>query len=277
MACSAGRLPQRGRPPKLGGDRENLFHQLDKLIDPMVEHAVFGSRKQAELPLKAQDIPGIDQRAAFDGPGEQLVDRQQLGGRRVQLAAIDGQPGAGNLAADLATHAGRGRRHDVGLPPGRFGIAHRGEQQSQMDVFELCRPAPGQIVIQMLPGTGQRLAPGGRLAAQPLAVLARGSGQQLFVIGIAISGDLLHQRPQRGRRAVRVGPAAAGARGHQDRAGQHGRRLEPQLVGVEIAGRQRPGREGVEHDLLQARSAGSVPGRRCGADPTGRNDSSAAC
>ena len=58
-------MPQGGRPPKLGGDRKNLFHQFDELIDPMIEHAVLGGRKQAELPLKTEDIPGIDQRSAL--------------------------------------------------------------------------------------------------------------------------------------------------------------------------------------------------------------------
>ena len=62
-------LPQRPAAPELSGDREDLFHQLDKLVDPMVEHAVLGRRKQAELPLKSQDVPGIDQGAAFDGAG----------------------------------------------------------------------------------------------------------------------------------------------------------------------------------------------------------------
>ena len=196
-------------------------------------------------------LQGSTSASALDRPRDQLVDRQQLGGGPIQFVALDRQPGAGDLAANLATHAGRSGRHHVGLPPGRVGVAHRREQQRQMNVLQLGCPPPGQKMIQMLPGAGQRLPPCFGFGPQAIAVRPRDAGQQLLIVGVAIGRDLLHQGRQRGRRAVRVGAAAASARGHQHRAGQHGRRLEPQFVGIEIAGRKRPGRQGVEHDLLQ--------------------------
>ena len=51
--------------------------------------------------------------------------------------------------------------------------------------------------------------------------------------------------------------AAAGARGHQDDAGEHGRRLEEQFIARHAAGRFNPLKYRIERDLLQHES--SIP------------------
>ena len=63
--------------PRAGGQVEDLLDQLDQLVDAPVVNRVFQRRKQAEVGREADDVPGVDQRAALDRPVQQLFDRSR--------------------------------------------------------------------------------------------------------------------------------------------------------------------------------------------------------
>ena len=123
-----------------------------------------------------------------------------------------------------------------------------------MDALQLNRAPPSKFVIEMLPRTAERLPRPHRFFAQPIAMRAGGHRQQLLVEVVAVGGDDRQQRRQRDRRIVPAGRIAARAGGHQDRAGQDGRRLidaidriDPWRAVPRIAARQ----QRVERHLLQ--------------------------
>ena len=124
-----------------------------------------------------------------------------------------------------------------------------------MYVFQLGGTAAGQAMVQVLPSPGQRLMPRDRLGPQPLAVGTGNPGQQLLVERVAIGRDLGHEHSQRRGRGMRLRPAAAGGRGHQDGAGQHSGRFEQQLFGRKLVRRFNPREQRVERDLLQHEAA----------------------
>ena len=103
-----------------------------------------------------------------------------------------------------------------------------------MNVFQLGRAAPRQLGVQVLPSPAERLPPLGGFLPQPLAVEALQPRQQLLVEAIAIGGNPRQQRGQRHRRIVRVRTCPADSGGHDDRARHHRRRLEQQLVRVQL-------------------------------------------
>ena len=141
-----------------------------------------------------------------------------------------------------------------------IGVAHAGVELRQVHVLHLRRAAAGQLVVQMLPRAAERLPRALRFGPQPLAVRPGGAREQLFVELIAIGGDVRQQVGERDVRVVAAGPLPRRAGGHQDRAGQHGRRFEQQLVSRplpsprlvrDVDARQ----QRVERDLLQHETA----------------------
>jgi hypothetical protein len=46
--------------------RPNVFDQVDQVVNPMVANAVGLGWKKAEVSVKPQHIPRVDDRAAFD-------------------------------------------------------------------------------------------------------------------------------------------------------------------------------------------------------------------
>ena len=120
----------------------------------------------------------------------------RLLGDGVELVGVDRLMAGGEQAIDLAQHAGRGDAHAVGLGERGFGVAHAGVELREVHMLHLDRAAAGQLVVQMLPGTAERLPGALRFGAQAVAVRAGRVGQQLL------------RRTGRGRRRC----AAAGSR-----------------------------------------------------------------
>ena len=138
---------------------------------------------------------------------------------------------AGQPAEDLAEQPHRHGRDAPRLVAAGLGIAHLGEEQRQVALLQLRGAVAGQVGVEVLPGAAERLArrrllPGaaGRAWAPPRPA------SKCVVKGIAIAGDARQQRGQGVGGVVGGRAAAADAGGHEDRAGQHRRRLAQQLV-----------------------------------------------
>ena len=134
-----------------------MLHQLDQVVDAEIVDRVFQRGKQAEIAAEADDVPGVDQRAALDAALEQVFDFGKLAGDDVELMGVDRLVAGREQAINLAQHAGRGDAHAVGFVERRLGVAHAGVELRQVHVLHLRRAAAGQLVIQMLPGTAERL------------------------------------------------------------------------------------------------------------------------
>ena len=59
---------------------EDLLDELDQVVDAEIVDRVFDRREQAEVAAEADDVPGVDQRAAFDAALQQLFDFGQSAG-----------------------------------------------------------------------------------------------------------------------------------------------------------------------------------------------------
>ena len=170
----------------------------------MIGHAVFRRRKQAELPMKAQDVPRIDRSAAI------ARSRNPRFGSivaAIQFAGID-RPMSGRkrqwishaMRAEAATH--------IRLPQAA-GVTHAGEQPPGARAPAATR-TPSQLLIRVLP----RLRPAAACRAAS-ARDVRHAGlveplNELLVERVAIRGDPGQQRRQRHPNRG-IGPVAAGA------------------------------------------------------------------
>jgi hypothetical protein len=47
---------------------EDIVDQIDQVVDAVVVDSILDRREQAELATETKDIPGIGQRATFNGP-----------------------------------------------------------------------------------------------------------------------------------------------------------------------------------------------------------------
>ena len=86
---------------------EQLRDQVNQHVDAVVADAVLHARKETELPLKAEDIPGIDDGPALDGPLQQVVGLGQVLRSISHVTAGQGQVSDPDTSADLGQHAGR--------------------------------------------------------------------------------------------------------------------------------------------------------------------------
>ena len=114
---------------------EDLVHQLDQLVDPVVVDAILDGGKLAELPAEAENVPGIDHRPALDRAVQEILDLRRQRRRLIRLAALDRQVGRGQPAVDLTPHPGGGHGHDLGLFDGRLHESHAGKQAGQVNVL----------------------------------------------------------------------------------------------------------------------------------------------
>ncbi len=120
-----------------------------------------------------------------------------------------------------------------------------------MDMLQLHCPAPSQLGVEMLPRRAKRLVQRRGFFLQALEVRTGEPREQVFVKRVAIRGDLRQERGERGRRIVRLRTVAAGARGHQDRAGQDCRGFEEQFLARQVLHGFHTLPERFERDLLQ--------------------------
>ena len=238
----------------------------------MIVDAVLRRGEKAVLPAKAENIPGIDQGPAFDRAVQQgdRFFQQPLGMRQTRpvtsrlaprrssrrtMHFLDRQVRRGQPAVDVALQPGRGHRHDPRLPLGRLRIAHPREELGQMHVLQLLRAAAGQVLVEMLPHAAERLPQRHGFRLQTLRMRPLHLRQQPLVEGVAVDGDLLHQRRQRHARIVGLRPVAADPRAHQDRARQHGGRFVQHLFIRQAAAMLDPFHHGVQRHLLQHKAA----------------------
>ena len=81
----------------------------------MVVNTVFAGGKKTELTIKVQDIPGIDQRPAFDGPADQFHHVSGRGNGLGQVTFFSGPLTFDQQAIDLRPYASSHRRNHLGL------------------------------------------------------------------------------------------------------------------------------------------------------------------
>ena len=104
------------RPPVPAAvEPENLVHQLDQLVDPVVVDAILDGGKLAELPAETENVPGIDHRPALNRAVQKVLDLRRQHRRLIRLTALDRQVGRGQPAVDLAPAFGRRPRARSGL------------------------------------------------------------------------------------------------------------------------------------------------------------------
>ena len=232
-----------------GIEREQPAGDLDQIIDALIADAVFEGGETGILGLKAEDVPRIDQRAASNAAAEEVFHfGQELGGRR-HVAALEQQLTRREPPVHLGEHARRAHRDLGGLSAAGLGIADLSEEQGELALLQLQGPLPGHVVVQALADAAERLPRALRVVAQALRLRAGAAVEQVGVEGFAVLGDARHQLRQRHGRIVRLGPAAADAGAHEDRAGQDGRgfphplRPRRRLVPVYLRDKR------IEHDL----------------------------
>ena len=238
-----------------GVEVEDLADQFDQLVDAVIVSGIFDRREEAVLPAETEDVPGVDQCPALDGPLQEVLDLRQQKRRLVQPAAIDGQVGGRQAAVDLAAHPRRGDRHGMGLADRGLRIAHLGEKPGQVDVLQLLRSPPGQHLVEVLPRAAQRLPQGLGLFPQPHGLRTAQPPEETLVEGVAVAGDDRQELGDGHGRIVRIGPAAADARAHEHRSRQHGGGLEQHFLVRDLPSALDPLPKGVQGDLLQHEAA----------------------
>ena len=127
-----------------------------------------------------------------------------------------------------------------------------------MHVLQLLGAAAGEVLVEVLPHAAEGLPQGYGLGPQTLRVRALHPRQQAIVEGVAVDGDLLHQRRQGHARIVGVRPVTADPRAHQDRAGQDGGRLEKHFFVGRRAAMLDAFQHGVQRHLLQHETAAAA-------------------
>jgi hypothetical protein len=101
--------------PEPGRRAEDLLHQFQQLIDARIGDAIFDGREQAELPAEAEDIPGIDDRAAFDAAVQQVVDLLDASESLDEPPSLRGSMRRRDKALNLANDPSGNGRHDLHL------------------------------------------------------------------------------------------------------------------------------------------------------------------
>ena len=148
IGFALGVVERGGFGPGAGAQIENLLDELDEVIDAEIADRVFDRREQAEVAAEADDVPRVDQSAAFDAALQQVFDFGQVLGDGIELVGVDRLMAGGEQAINLAQHAGRRDAHAVGFGQRGFGVAHAGVELREMHVLHLDGAAAGQLVIQ---------------------------------------------------------------------------------------------------------------------------------
>ncbi len=96
----------------------------------------------------------------------------------------------GHLAINLAEHPCRRDRDRVGLATGRVGVAHPCEKLCQVDALQLDRTSPGNLLIQVLSRSTERLFELFGLPLEPPAVRSADRRGKLLVKLVANRCDV---------------------------------------------------------------------------------------
>src|SRR5439155_1645213 len=96
-------------------------------------------------------VPRIGKGPAVDAATDQLLELRQHADRLAQSAVLNlAVPGAA-ATEDLAEEAHRRRRDAPGLGAAGLGIAHFGEQESEVALLQLSGAVAGEVAIEVLP------------------------------------------------------------------------------------------------------------------------------
>ena len=120
--------------------REQVFHQVNQFIHPMIVYRAVQRNEHAKLPVESQNVPRIDKRPALNGPMQQVFHFRQQPHRFVQPALVHVPVASGDARANFAQHPAASHRNDLRLSQACFRISHFGEQLGQFHMLQLRRP-----------------------------------------------------------------------------------------------------------------------------------------
>ena len=241
----------RRRTPDPRIKAKQLFDQVNQLINTVIVNTILQRWEQAELGVKSQNIPRVNNRAALNSAVNQRNNLIGCGDGLVQTAVINMPIPRSQPAIDLTEHPRRCRRHDRSLLAGAVGVAHAGKYLGQMDVLQLARSMLCQPGVQMFSGTTKWLV---ILLGVALQLQTNGrwrTAYQASIELVAISRDKRQQRDQRDARIIRSRAATTDSRRHQHRTGQHSRSLEHQQVNQLRPSRLHALSQSIQRHLLQ--------------------------
>jgi hypothetical protein len=153
-----------------GKEMKKLIDEMDQLFDARIADAVFQRLPARELPLEAEDIPGVRDGAAMNGAVQQVLGRGQILCRFFQLPLAGQELSGRQQNVHFRDQANR-RDIQIGdLSPRRGRIAHVGEQQGQATALQLPGLLFRQVMIDVLPSASERLTRDPGFIAQALAM-----------------------------------------------------------------------------------------------------------
>ena len=255
-----GAVDARG-PPSGGIAIEDRADRRDKIIDARIGEALPARLMERKLPREAEDVPGIDRRAAADGAEEQLCRLVEIvegpGGAPGGPAAADGRLGGDDPARDPGEHPRRGGRHERRHPRRPLGSPQPRKDTGQCHRLHLAGTAAGEEGVDMTADAPEGLPEPLHLDVESAAVIRLEARQHPPVKLVPVAGDPGEEFGERGGGLMGAGTVAGEPRRHEHDAGEDGGRLEPELrdrpgVGAR-RGRSRglgPGEDAVEGRLL---------------------------
>ena len=91
---------------------EGLLHDLDQLLHAFVNHSGIGADESREISCKAEDVPWVDERSAFDTALDQIEDLIRYITCLVELASAKQLVSNGQQAIDSAKDSGGRHLHN---------------------------------------------------------------------------------------------------------------------------------------------------------------------
>ena len=175
--------------PEPRASRKNSIHRINKVKHAVVAYRVFDCRKKAVVGVKANDVPGVDDRATVNPSFDARHDFCQRRKGVVEISFGCFLCRDVEQAVDLTVDTGSGDRHNLRLLFGGLGIAHPSEDRCQAAVDQLRSPSLGQLSIEVLPHAAERLEFCFGLDLKPLSVFGDQVAHQIAVKLISVAGD----------------------------------------------------------------------------------------
>ena len=254
-SVETARLPDR----RVAG--EDRFRHRHEIVHARIGEALAPRLVKRKLAAEAEDVPGIDRRAAADGAEEQIggvveqVEGAALPGRRV--AMTQALLRRHDPARDPREHPRGCRRHHARHPLGAFRTPEPREHRRERHALHLPGATAGEQRVDMTPHAAERLPQPLHLRLETPPVVFGEAGEQPAVKLVAVAGDPRQEFGERQRRLVGAGAVPGEPRCHQHDASEHRRRLAAQVrlpLGrlIEWRGGRGlwPGEDSVERCLL---------------------------